>query len=101
MTNISTSSQVRIPLYHDKGVEVHICVVDGRATMQITNSSRYPRVVSLANVWAYTCDRNPTIIKLGGNCIRKLPWSISDHPRFQKVDVKVSESVDETLAMVR
>jgi hypothetical protein len=98
MTN-SAISQIRIPLYNNKGVEVQICLVNGRASLQITNSSGFPRVVSLANVWAYTSDMTPTVIKMGANCLKKLPWSTSDHPRLQKIEVKVSESVDEALEM--
>ncbi|MDF1814514.1 MAG: hypothetical protein P1V20_20070 [Verrucomicrobiales bacterium] len=94
-------SQIRIPLYHNKGVEVHISVVNGSASVQITNSSGQPRVVSLANVWAYSRDMTPTVVKMGANCLRKLPWSISDHPRLQKIEVKVSESVDETIDLMR
>ena len=100
MTN-SAISQIRIPLYHNKGVEVHISVVNGNASLQITNSSGQPRVVSLANVWAYSRDMTPTVVKMGSNCLRKLPWSISDHPHIQKIEVKVSESVDETIDMIR
>lgn len=97
----SAISTIRIPIYNSKGVEVNVCVVNGSASLQITNSSGHPRVVSLANVWAYTSDKAPTVVKMGANCLRKLPWSISDHPHIQKIEVKVSESVDETLEMNR
>ncbi len=95
----SAISQIRIPLYNKKGVEVNICLVNGRASLQITNSSGYPRVVSLSNVWAYTSDMTPTVVKMGANCLKKLPWSISEHPHLRKIEVKVSESVDEVLKL--
>lgn len=97
MNQTSSISNVRIPLYNKKGVEVNICYSKGDAFLEISNSSDFPRVVSLANVWAETRELAPTIVNMGAHCLRKLNWSLSDHPRIRKIEVKVCENVEETM----
>lgn len=96
----SSISKVRIPLYHKKDVEVNINYNDGEAFLEISNSSDFPRIVTLANVWAETRELAPTIINLGAHCLKKLSWSLSDHPRIRNIEVRVCENVEETMRRV-
>jgi len=93
----ATVSNIRIPLYNKKGVEIHLCASNGRFSLDITNSSGLPRLVALAN--AMSSSDSPTVIQMGANCLRKLPWANTDVSKLRNMEVKVSESVEESLDM--
>jgi len=95
MTTNTSLSSFRIPLYRSKDVEVQVCVANGKASLEISNSSSFPRVISLSNVWASHLGRT-RIVRIGSHCLRKMPWSISDYPRLRKIEIKVSDPIEET-----
>lgn len=100
MEQTNSISNLRIPLYNNKDVEVNICYRSGEAFLEISNSSDFPRIVTLANVWAETRELAPTIVNMGAHCLRKLSWSMSEHPRIRQIEVKVCENVEETMRRV-
>jgi len=93
----SSISKVKINLYRKKDVEVNMNYVNGEAFLEMSNSSDFPRIVTLANVWAETRELAPTMINLGAHCLKNLSWSLGEHPRIRNIEVRVCENVEETM----
>ena len=97
MNQTTSMSNFRVRLFRNQGVDVHICYSNREAFLEISNSTGFPRIISLNNVWASPSEVGPTVIKVGAHCLRKLPWSITDYPRLKKIEVEVKNSLEKAL----